>query len=172
MSIGTVLTDQLAQLAAGKITPARNADGTLTLSTGADADAASLTIFEYDRFSATLRTLAVGSPPPPDDDRRAFLSARAAAIARRLSFLEEPLAVWELDGREGLAQLRSSPPQRDGECVEYWEVELFARPASATLTRYRWAPGMAEREVVAYPAAFGLLGRIADALAAAVRGEG
>ncbi|HNP70490.1 MAG TPA: hypothetical protein PKK15_05255, partial [Kouleothrix sp.] len=103
---------------------------------------------------------------------RGYLSAAAAAAARRLSFLEEPLAVWELDGGEGMAQLRSSPPQRDAGEVSYWEVTLWAAEPRAQVARYRWAPGMAEREALAYPATFALLGRMADALADALREPG
>ena len=110
----------------------------------------------------------VRSDSASPDDARTFLSAAAATVARRLSFLEEPLAVWELDGSEGIAQLRSSPPQREGDALSYWEVTLWAEPPRAQVARYHWQPGMAEREVVAYPATFALLGRVADALAAAL----
>jgi hypothetical protein len=126
-----------------------------------------LEFFDYDRYSITLRTLAVGSGTPAPDDARAYLSAHAAEIARRMSYLEEPLAVWELDGDEHMAQLRSSPPQREGEETLYWEVTLQAGPQpGARLTRYRWLPGMPERELVAYPATFALIARMLDSLSA------
>jgi hypothetical protein len=35
----------------------------------------------------------------------------------------------------------------------------------ARLMRYRWLPGMREREVVAYPATFALVARMIDSLA-------
>jgi hypothetical protein len=129
---------------------------------------ATIEFFDHDRFSVTLRTLDVGGAPAASDVR-AYLSARAAEIARRLTYLEEPLAVWELDGGERVAQLRSSPPQREDQEVSYWEVTLTAgaRPG-ARMARYRWAPGMAEREMVAYPATFALVGRMVDSLAAAL----
>jgi hypothetical protein len=103
---------------------------------------------------------------------RAYLSATAAEVARRLSFLEEPLAVWELDGGERAAQLRSAPPQREGDAVTYWEVTLWAgdQPGARAI-RYQWSPGMAEREVLAYPATFALVARMADGLAAALDGD-
>ena len=50
--------------------------------------------------SLTLRELMVASGGAEPPDARAYLSATAAEVARRLSFLEEPLAVWELDGGE------------------------------------------------------------------------
>ncbi|HEU5086388.1 MAG TPA: hypothetical protein VFT99_03045, partial [Roseiflexaceae bacterium] len=121
-----------------------------------------------DRFSATVNSLDIIVETPAGDAQQ-FLSERSARVMQRLNYLEEPLAVWELDQRESLAQLRSSPPQRDGERVEYWEVTLHAgdRP-SAQIGRYRWEPGMPEREALPYPATFGLLGRLADSLAGAL----
>src|SRR6266508_930063 len=135
MSIGKQLIEQLRQLATGE---------GATLADGAP--------------------LVVGMNVDAPADTRAYLSAAAAAVARGLSFLEEPLAVWELDGSEGMAELRSSPPLREGDEISYWEVTLTAAQPSARAARYRWAPGMAEREIVAYPATFALLGRMADVL--------
>jgi hypothetical protein len=126
-----------------------------------------LEFFDHDRYSVTMRALEVGSGMPFQGDVRAYLSARAAEIARGLSYLEEPLAVWELDDAEKTAQLRSSPPQREGDEVSYWEVTLGI--GSARIMRYRWAPGLIEREAIAYPATFALIGRIADSLAEALQ---
>lgn len=134
-------------------------------------EAAQATVFitDSDRYSVTLQTLVVGDQVEIGEDTRAFLSAKAAALARQLSYLEEPLAVWELDGREGIAQLRSSPPQRDGEAISYWEVVLrTGERASATLARFRWQPGLAEREQVDYPATFAIVARLTNSLAAAL----
>ena len=39
----------------------------------------------------------------------------------------------------------------------------------ARAVRYHWAPGMPEREVIAYPATFALVARMADSLAEALR---
>ena len=172
MSIGTHLTERLRAMAA----PGGNTHGLLHDDHGrrlvvADGGVqATLAFFDHDRYSVTLRTLEVGSGQPVGDDVRAYFSATAAEIIRRLSFLEEPLAIWELDGGARLAQLRSSPPERVGEEVSYWEVALTAgeQPA-AQISRYRWVPGCVEREVVAYPATFGLVARIADGLAEALQ---
>lgn len=163
MALGKLLIEQLRDTEQPATQP-------LTVAHGAQS--AELSFFDRDRYSVTLRELAAGAGGAAPADSRAFLSAAAAAVARRLSFLEEPLAVWELDGGEGMAQLRSSPPQREGEEVSYWEVTLWAAPARALAARYRWQPGMAEREVLAYPATFALLGRIADGLAAALEEPG
>jgi hypothetical protein len=172
MSIGKLLTERLSLLA----TEGSEAAGLVACEQGVsfevagEAGRAQLWLVDHDRYSVTLRELTVGHNGSGAFDPRAQLSAHAAEIARRLAFLEEPLAVWELDGTEQLAQLRSSPPQRDGQEVSYWEVTLRsgAEPG-ATIARYRWTPGMAEREAVAYPATFALIARIANGLDEALK---
>jgi hypothetical protein len=171
MSIGKQITERLRQLADGDRTVLQAGDEQRLVVPGTPVHA-SLAFFDHDRYSVTLRELAVGTAGAAPSDARGYLSAAAAEVARRLSFLEEPLAVWELDGGERVAQLRSSPPLREGEEVSYWEVTLRAgAEPGAQAIRYHWAPGMAEREVIAYPATFALLARMADGLADALRGE-
>jgi hypothetical protein len=166
MSLGKQMVEQLRLAAAGELVFGDDSHKVVTALDGAAQ--AAIEFFDHDRFSVTLRTLDVGGTPA-EGDVRAYLSARAAEIARRLSYLEEPLAVWELDGGERVAQLRSSPPQREGDEISYWEVTLTAGACSgARLARYRWAPSMVEREVIAYPATFALVGRMVDSLAAAL----
>jgi hypothetical protein len=162
MSIGKALVEQLRESATGPATGPHTQVEQGNLRIRAE-------LGEYDRFSGTLQSLDVQLDTDAPDDTRAFLSERAARLCQRLSYLEEPLGVWELDGREGLAQLRSTPPQRDGGEIQYWEVTLAAgeRPR-AQISRYRWAPGMPERELLPYPATFGLLGRLADSIADAL----
>jgi len=171
MSIGKQITEQLRRLADGDRAVLVAGDEKRLIVPGEPIHAA-LAFFDHDRYSVTLRELTVGAGGAAPSDGRAYLSSRAADIARRLSFLEEPLAVWELDGGERVAQLRSSPPLREGEELSYWEVTLSAgaEPAARAI-RYHWAPGMAEREVIAYPATFALVARMADALAAALQGD-
>lgn len=138
----------------------------------ADSAEARIALAATDRFSVAFHTVEVSDLARATDDPRAWLSAHAADAVRALRFLEEPLAVWELDGGEQLAQLRSSPPLREGEAVLYWEVTLrLGERASATIGRYRWTPGMVEREPIEYPAAFALVGRIVGALHNALNEE-
>jgi hypothetical protein len=175
MTLGKQMIEQLRLLAAGETVPAQlpTGDDPFTVVSTLDGTTrATLEFFDHDRYSATLRALHVHSGAPLDGDVRAYLSDRAAVIARQLSYLEEPLAVWELDGDARVAQLRSSPPQREGDEVSYWEVTLsIGEQSGARIVRYRWAPGLAEREVVAYPATFALVGRLADSLATALKAD-
>ncbi len=174
MTLGKQMVEQLRLLAAGESALAQlPTDGErFTLAISGQPNQAALEFLDHDRYSVTLRALDVSRGAPVVGDARTYLSAAAAAIARQLSYLEEPLAVWELDSVEQLAQLRSSPPQRDGEEISYWEVTLWAgEHGGARVMRYRWAPGMTEREALAYPATFALVGRLVDSLAMAIQEE-
>jgi hypothetical protein len=171
MSIGKQITEQLRRLADGDRTMLEAGTENTLLVLDAPLRA-QLEFTDYDRYSVALRELTVGAGGATPLDARAYLSATAAEVARRLSFLEEPLAVWELDGGERTAQLRSSPPLREGEVVTYWEVTLWAGDEpGARAARYHWSPGMAEREALIYPATFALIARVADGLADALRDD-
>ena len=171
MSIGKQITERLRRLADGDRTVLE--PGTENSLLVLDAPLrAQLEFSDYDRYSLALRELTIGAGGAAPLDARSYLSATAAEVARRLSFLEEPLAVWELDGSERTAQLRSSPPLREGDAVAYWEVTLWAgEELGARAVRYHWSPGMAEREVLIYPATFALIARVADGLADALRDD-
>jgi hypothetical protein len=171
MSIGKQITQQLRRLADGDQTVLEAGTENTLLVLDAPLHA-KLEFSDYDRYSVALRELTVRVGRTAPLDTRGYLSAAAADIARRLSFLEEPLAVWELDGGERMAQLRSSPPLHEDDTVAYWEVTLWAGDEpGARAVRYHWSPGMVEREVLAYPATFALIARMTDGLATALRGD-
>lgn len=139
---------------------------------GAEEPSAALTLEAYDRYSVALRQLEVSHQQVvllEGSDPAAYLRRCAERAVQRLTYLEEPLLLLELDPAEKLAQLRSDPPQPDGEARIYWELFIRARPQRhARLTRYRWQPGKPEREQVTYPATFATLGRIAQDLALSI----
>jgi hypothetical protein len=123
-----------------------------------------------DRHSAELHMLQRVAVQPSVEDASAVLHAQADELIHRLGYLEEPLGVWEFEERDCTAQMRSLPPQRDGEEVFYWEVLLQVATIASGLetttriSRYHWQPGMMERETMAYPATFSLLGRLCESL--------
>jgi hypothetical protein len=126
-----------------------------------------LTLQGYDRHSVVLRQLEVNSVHSVNgSDKVKNLRAYAERIIERLSYLEEPLALLELDAVDGIAQLRSSPPEAEEEQSTYWEIIVRVDPhLKVNLVRYRWTAGQPEREPVVYPATFATLGRIAQDLA-------
>lgn len=123
----------------------------------------SLSLADYDRYSAALRTLKVSASQNGDKD---YLRQCAKQVVRRVTYLEEPLELLELDAEAGLAQLRSRSPHQEGNERIYWEamIQIEPRP-TASLTRYRWIPDGPERDMLVYPATFATLGRIAQDLA-------
>lgn len=130
---------------------------------------AALDVADYDRFSAALRHLEVFNKQAnvEADEVKTFLQKNAQAIVEKLTYLEEPLELLELDPAEGLALMRSNPPltKADESEVTYWEVLLRTSPhPNANLTRYHWTATEGDRTVVAYPATFTMLGRIAEDL--------
>lgn len=133
---------------------------------------ASITLEAYDRYSVALRQLEVSHEQaalPEDGDSTGYLRRCAERAVQRLTYLEEPLILLELDPAEKLAQLRSAPPRQDGEKLTYWEVFIRATPhLHARLARYRWQPDKHEREQITYPATFAALGRIAQDLALSI----
>jgi hypothetical protein len=179
MSLANLITVELRRLGADPAAlaaiPADEA-GVRAIDLGGvgGSPSARVALFDADRFSVSLRmlTVAAGELPPLGNEPGAA-DARLAALARgviaQLAYLEEPLSVVERDAADAQAQIRSAPPLREDEQLSYWEVALTSgeRP-SASIARYRWEPGMPEREPQPYPAAFPLVARIADSLVAAL----
>ncbi|MCL4303079.1 MAG: hypothetical protein KJ077_45755 [Anaerolineae bacterium] len=124
-----------------------------------------ITLEAYDRYSVALRQLEVSYGPSSPDHDDAYLRRSAERAASRLTYLEEPLLLLELDPAEKLAQLRSNPPHQEDEVLIYWELLTWAEPQPrARLARYHWQPGQG-REQITYPATFATLGRLAQDLA-------
>jgi hypothetical protein len=174
MSLGKHITNQLYQLfkderdVAGMLE--RNQHGGFVWHLPHERYAIQLEFGECDRHSTELHRLQVTATQEAPIDEQPSLQQLANTLSDRLSYLEEPLAVWELEAREHTVQLRSNPPQRDEDEVTYWEATIqqadtpSGRETTVEMSRYRWQPGMPEREMVRYPATFSLLGRMAESL--------
>jgi hypothetical protein len=171
MNLSKLITTELRRLGADQSAPS----GVRTIALGGTdgMPVVRLELADLDRYSAALHRITVGAAcdsPASHAAAQAQLSSLAQAVIEQLDYLEEPLAVVESDAVEGTSQVRSNPPQWDESEVSYWEVLLnLSDEPGASLTRYRWAPELPEREVQPYPVAFSHLGRIAESLAAALR---
>ncbi|MCB0153729.1 MAG: hypothetical protein KDF65_02955 [Anaerolineae bacterium] len=129
---------------------------------GDDRASVSITVRDFDRYSLNLRRLEVTQPGAATLD----LAGYAGQIAGRLTYLEEPLALIEIDAVEDAAILRSEPPHQTGDEIAYWEAVVHTLPEPhVRLARYRWSPHQPQREVGHQPLTFGTVGRLAADIA-------
>ncbi|MEX0866078.1 MAG: hypothetical protein WD030_01895 [Pirellulales bacterium] len=70
------------------------------------------------------------------------------SLTKRISYLMEPLAEIECDDQRCTVQLRSNPPQQEGNRRAYYEL-LVQRGGLVTLTRYEKSNGAARTAVPA-----------------------
>jgi hypothetical protein len=131
----------------------------------------SINLVDYDRYSVTLRHLEIyNNSLNIEENVEEYLRQVAAKLSQCLIYLEEPLALVELNNIDGVAQLRSMPPRHSPDESTYWEIMVYARPhPHARLMRCRWVSGMREREAIAYPATFATIGRLAEDLSAGLQ---
>jgi hypothetical protein len=127
------------------------------VSNGDDGASVSITVRDFDRYSLNLRRLEVTQPGAATLD----LAGYAAQVAERLTYLEEPLALIEIDMAQDAAILRSEPPHQTGEEIAYWEAVVHTIPRPHVgLARYRRNPPQPQREVCHQPLTFGTVGRL------------
>jgi len=180
MNISKQVVEQLKNLAAGEprqaetfiLNSVQQPGYIVGVPTEVDGLNIILTLEDYDRYSARLQTLEVSDHSFSADGQNIedYLRRCAGSITDRLTYLEEPLTILEFDAGENTAQLRSEPAHQGEDEVIYWEALLSARPGlRAKLTRYRWTPHHPHREVLAYPATFETLGRLAQDIALSLR---
>jgi hypothetical protein len=136
---------------------------------------ASLSLENYDRYSVILHYLEVFNPSliVNSSEVENYLHQCAAAMSQCLTYLEEPLALLELDTIKGLAQLRSSRPQQAPGQIIYWELNVWTAPyPRARLARYSWSTGNDERSPLYHPATVITLARLAEDLATSLARTG
>lgn len=117
-----------------------------------------------DRLGCALGRLSVQSPAL-EAASLGRLESISQALAARLTYLLEPIAVLETDTEDQSVQMRSHPPQREGRQSSYYE--LLARPGQLELRRYVKQPGQPRSQVVAHLTREVLHRLIADLMQAA-----
>lgn len=118
------------------------------------------TVLDRDRLAAVCETLTITRSARADTDA---LARRARALAGRVSYLEEPLAVVEIDDPARTALLRSAPPLAEGDQRVFYEVTL--REDRATLQRFRTGGRSSRRRAVPFTLTRGLLTRLINDVA-------
>lgn len=124
---------------------------------------------DADRFTCLLDRVEVARlvPSPHEGTTVDRVTAQAAFLTTRLTYLLEHLTVTELDQTHGLAQLRSTTPDtRDGvRC--FYEVTL-ERGAALSLVRYRHEPVSGVKSSIPLVMTTEVLVRVLDDLTAAL----
>jgi hypothetical protein len=104
-------------------------------------------LVERNSLAVAFQTLRV-TTPELGNASSADLERIAKAISERLTYLMEPIRPIEIDADACVAQLRSSPPQRDDDGRSYYEL-LARRGGEIALSRYRKEPGSPRQQIAA-----------------------
>ncbi len=76
------------------------------------------------------------------------LETIAAGLAKRLTYLLEPISPIETDQEQCIVQMRSNPPSRGDDETTYYEL-LVRRGGELELVRFRKIPGQARETIAA-----------------------
>jgi hypothetical protein len=95
-------------------------------------------IAEADKLGILAKETRVSREAGPTSE--AAVVSQAGEIVRRITYLQESLALLEMDRRRRRAILRSASPRIDGKSVHYYEMVLEGG-RSATLRRYCYNRG-------------------------------
>ena len=101
---------------------------------------------------------------PEASPASADLKTRAQRAADRATGLREPLRLIEVDAGREIALLRSAAPQKRGDDVFYYEVEL--KTGGAGVHRYQASTKSGTRRQIAFPLTHETLAKLAGDLAA------
>jgi hypothetical protein len=104
-------------------------------------------LVERNSLAVAFQTLRVITPELANASS-ASLERVAKALSERLTYLMEPIRPIEIDTDACVAQLRSSPPQRDDDGRSYYEL-VVRRGGEIALCRYRKEPGTARQQIAA-----------------------
>jgi len=111
----------------------------------------SIDLAEVDSMSCLMLRISLNTDRLPGLKTNE-LQAMSDDLTQRLSYLLEPIRVIEIDGEEHEAQLRSSPPAKNSEATEYYELTVRATPTlcdALTLKRYRKKQGQPRESIPA-----------------------
>ncbi|MFO0801364.1 MAG: hypothetical protein U0804_28190 [Gemmataceae bacterium] len=124
----------------------------------AAARTVTLTADKADSLSCLVWELAVTTTEP------VVLRDWAAAVAKRVTGLVEPLTVHEIDAARGEAVLRSTAPSTKGAALAYYEVRLHA-DGRAVVSRFHGSKATPGREQVAFALTHEVLAKLANDVA-------
>jgi hypothetical protein len=102
---------------------------------------------ERNSLAVAFQTLRVATPELAGATSTG-LERMAKDLSARLTYLMEPIRPIEIDADACVAQLRSSPPQRDDDGRSYYELTV-RRGGQISLCRYRKEPSAARQQIAA-----------------------
>lgn len=94
------------------------------------------------------------------------LRSVSEALAKKLTYLLEPISPIEIDAEQCVVQLRSNPPHRDEQGTSYYEL-LVRKGGELSLRRWTKEPGEVRRPLAAHVTREVLLRLVGDFSAAA-----
>src|SRR5262245_11405403 len=104
-------------------------------------------LVERNSLAVAFQALRVATPELANTTS-VNLERLAKALSDRLTYLMEPIRPIEIDKDACVAQLRSSPPQRDDDGRSYYELTV-RRGGEILLTRFRKEAGSPRQQIAA-----------------------
>ena len=138
MTLRTQFETELNQLGTG---------GVATIDTAVGSRRLTCDLVERNSLAVAFQTLRVTTPELANASS-VSLERMAKALSERLTYLMEPIRPIEIDADACVAQLRSSPPQRDDDGHSYYEL-VVRRGGEIALCRYRKEPGTVRQQIAA-----------------------
>jgi hypothetical protein len=138
MTLSTLFETELTQLGPG---------GGATVDIAAGNRRLICELNERNSLAVAIQTLRVTTPELASASS-VSLERLAKSLSERLTYLMEPIRPIEIDADACVAQLRSSPPQRDDDGRSYYEL-VVRRGGEIALARYRKESGAPRQQIVA-----------------------
>lgn len=138
MTLRMQFEQELNQLAAG---------GTATVDITSGNRRLTCDLVERNSLAVAFQALRVATPELANATSTS-LERMAKSLSDRLTYLMEPIRPIEIDADACIAQLRSSPPQRDDDGRSYYELTV-RRGGEIALCRFRKEPGSARQQIPA-----------------------
>jgi hypothetical protein len=123
------------------------AGGTTTLDVTVGNRRLTCDLVERNTLAVAFQALRVATPELAGATSTS-LERMAKALSDRLTYLMEPIRPIEIDADACIAQLRSSPPQRDDDGRSYYELTV-RRGGEIALCRYRKEAGTPRQQIPA-----------------------
>ena len=126
-----------------------------------------LNLSALDSVGVAFSSLEFATTSRPEEWSSDALRGWGERLAGRVTYLMEPLKVFEVDAGGGEVQIRSHNPTTRGEKRGYYEVRLF-KQGSLRLERHAYDEATRQRRAVPCQLTREVLERLADDIAASI----